>query len=218
MSDESFGGADISRFNTSDLYDGARRLGLEIGLQGIRPITPHLRVVGPAYTVKFSPLEECPKSSLNFYDIIASAAKGQVLVVEVGADHWVCGANISRFAELSGMAGMVLDGCVRDIAIVRERGYPMFARGTSVTSYAPTFALSAVGGDVVCGGVPVSTGHIVVGDDDGVVCLPAARLQEILREADEIARLDAKLGSDIEARRPLAELHESRLRWSVRRT
>jgi len=208
---------EFGEYSTAILYDAARRLDLEVGLRAVMPVARNLRVVAPAYTVKFAPADQPPKVPLNFYDIIASAPKGHILAVEVGADRWICGANISRFAQLSGMAGMVLDGCVRDIACVRERGYPIFAHGAAVTGCAGALVLSAVGRDIVCGDVTIATGDIIVGDDDGVVCLPAFRLQEILYEAEEIARLDAKLGSDIEARRPLTELQFTRVRWPVRR-
>jgi 4-hydroxy-4-methyl-2-oxoglutarate aldolase len=207
----------LGDYSTAVLYDAARRLEMEVGLQAVMPVARNLRVAAPAYTVKFAPANQPPQKPLNFYDIIASAPKGHILAIEVGADRWICGANISRFAQLSGMAGMVMDGCVRDIACVRERGYPIFSRGAAVTSYAGALVLAAVGGDVVCGGVTIATGDMIVGDDDGVVSLPRSRLQELLHEAEEIACLDEKLGSDIEARRPLAELNASRMRWPIRR-
>ena len=149
--------------------------------------------------------------------MIASVPSGNVLVLEVGMDCWICGANISRFAELSGLAGMVFDGSIRDVADVKPRTFPIFALGTSVRGYAEELALCSVDEAIMCGGVPVSPGDLVAGDDDGVVCLPADQKQEILFEAEEIAQLDEKLGRDIEARRPIRELHETRLQWPVRR-
>ncbi|MGX1787118.1 RraA family protein [Bosea sp. NPDC055332] len=130
----------------------------------------------------------------------------------------MCGANISRFAELSGLKGIVADGCVRDISALGRRTYPIFARGVAVTSYASEMIMLDVGCDIECGGVPVANCDIVVGDEDGVVCLPAPRLFDIMHEAEEIFELDQKLGTDIERRLPLIELHKSRARWSVRRT
>jgi 4-hydroxy-4-methyl-2-oxoglutarate aldolase len=210
-------GADPGTHNTATLYDAGRRLGLEIALQGVAPMVRNARVTGPAYTVSFAAADQARKSSLNFYDIIASAPKGHILTVQVGADRWAFGANTSRFAELAGMAGIVLDGCVRDIAAVRARDYPIFARGAAVTGYPGALVLNAVGDEIVCGGIAIAPADIIVGDEDGVVSLPRSRLQEILYEAEEIARLDAKLESDIEARRPLPELHATRTQWSVRR-
>lgn len=216
MNDTFVGEVEKANHCTAVLYDAARRLGLQIGLRGVMPISKRARVVGRAYTVKFSPADQ-PKSGLNFYDIINEAPKACALVFGVGVDRWVFGGNLSRFAQLSGVAGMVLDGCVRDIASVRERDYPIFATGTSVSGYGTERVLSATGVDIVCGGIAVASGDLIVGDDDGVVCLPASRAKEILYEAEEIAILDRKLESDIEKGRPLVELHDTRVRWSVRR-
>ena len=208
---------ELAKHSTATLYDAGRRLGLEIALRGVMPMARKARVAGPACTVKFAPAALAPKSSLNFYDVIAAAPKGYIVTIEAGVDRWIFGANTSRFSELSGIAGMVLDGCVRDIAQIRERDYPLFARGVAVTGYPGALVMSAVGWEIVCGGAPVAAGDFIVGDDDGVVCLPKSRLQDILHEAEEIASLDAKLEGDIEARCTLEELHATRIRWPIRR-
>jgi 4-hydroxy-4-methyl-2-oxoglutarate aldolase len=204
-------------FSTAVLYDAARRLGLEIGIRGVRPMSRRTRVVGRAYTVKFVPVGQHPKTSLNFYDIVTGAPKSRVLVLGVGVDRWVFGGNLSRFAELQGVRGIVMDGCMRDVAAIRERDYPIFATGASVSGYATERMLSAVGEDIVCGGIAVATEDFIVGDDDGVVCLPKARVQEILFEAEEVEHLDLTLEGDIEKGLPLADLHKTRVRWSARR-
>ena len=203
--------------STAILYDAARRLGLGIGLKGLAPLTAGRRLFAPASTVKFASRDQSTANGLNLYDAIASVPSGNVLVLEVGVDCWICGANISRFAELSGLAGMVFDGSIRDITDVKPRTFPIFARGTSVRGYAEELALESVGKAIMCGGVPISPGDIVAGDDDGVVCFPADKQDEMFFEAEELAQLDEKLGRDIEARRPIEELHETRLQWPVRR-
>ena len=180
MADTPIGGSSGVSYSTAVLYDAARRLGLEVGLRGVAPLARGLRVAAPAYTVQFVPADQRLKSGLNFYDIIDKAPKAHALVFGIGVDRWVFGGNLSRFAQLSGIAGLVLDGCVRDIAEVRERGYPVFAQGTSVSGYARDRVLSAAGVEIVCGGVAVGSGDLVVGDDDGVVSLPASRVPEIL--------------------------------------
>ncbi len=217
MIDASIEDIERTTFSTAVLYDAARRLGLEIGIRGVMPMCRRSRVVGRAYTVKFVPAGQHPKTSLNFYDIVTGAPKSRVLVFGVGVDRWVFGGNLSRFAELQGVQGIVMDGCMRDVAAIRERDYPIFATGASVSGYASERMLSSVGDDIVCGGMAVATDDFIVGDDDGVVCLPKARVREILFEAEEIQQLDLTLEGDIERGLPLAELHKTRLRWSTRR-
>jgi 4-hydroxy-4-methyl-2-oxoglutarate aldolase len=217
MNDASVYNIENMRYCTAVLYDAARRLGLEVGINTVAPMSRGTRLVGQAYTVKFVPKEQHVKSSMNFYDIVTGAPKSAVLVFGVGVDRWVFGGNLTRFAELQGLRGIVLDGCLRDIAALRLRDYPIFASGAAVSGYSSERMLSSVGEDIICGGRAVATGDLIVGDDDGVVCLPKARLQEILFEAEEIEQLDQTLEADIERQRPLAELHATRLRWSVRR-
>lgn len=217
MSDIATAKHGVTDFSTAVLYDAARRLGLEIGLRGVAPVASGMRVAARAYTIGFLPAGQRPKSGLNFYDIINEAPKGHVFTFGVGVDRWVFGGNLSLFAQKSGSAGMVLDGCVRDVAEIRARNYPVFSAGTSVSGYARDRVLAEVGGEIVCGGVVVTSGDLIVGDEDGVVCLPAPRVSDILFQAEDIEALDLRLAADIASGRPLAELHATRTRWSVLR-
>jgi regulator of RNase E activity RraA len=214
---ESVNHPELSRYETATLYDAARRVGVSAGMSNVLPLAPGLKVIGPAYTVQFVAKESRPAASRSFYDVMASAPEGSVLVVQVGVDRWISGANMARFAQLAGIAGIVMDGCTRDVATIRSRGYPVFAKGVSVLGYSEFVTLADANVDIVCGGVGVSPNDIIVGDDDGVVVLPARRLDEIMYEADEIVQLDMTLAAGIEAKRPLAELDKTRLQWSRRR-
>ncbi|MDB5875065.1 MAG: diguanylate cyclase [Ramlibacter sp.] len=209
--------AELDTYDTSTLYDAARRLGIPTGLAGVVPIRAGMRLAGPAYTVQFVEKGSRPASSYTFYDVMAAAPAGSVLVAQVGIDRWISGANMSRFAQLSGLAGIVMDGCVRDVSVLRGRGYPVFSKGVSVQGYGDFLMLGDSNIEISCGGLSISPNDTVVGDDDGVVVLPRARLEEILYEAEEIVQLDKQLAAGIEARLPLAALDEPRVQWSRRR-
>src|SRR5580704_14264521 len=109
-----------------------------------------------------------------------------VMAVEDGADIAGMGGLMGTAMAARGYAGAVIDGGVRDVAYLRKIGFPVFATGivpsTSVGHY--RFA----GGQIplVCNGVPVSPGDIVVADSDGVAVVPRARAQEVLRVAQEM--------------------------------
>lgn len=209
--------AGLDQYETSTLYDAARRLGIPAGLDSVTPLAPGMRVFGPAYTFQFVAKGSQQTSSHSFYDVMAATPAGSVLVVEVGIDRWISGANMSRFAQLAGIAGIVMDGCVRDVSVLRSRGYPVFSKGVSIQGYSDFLSLGVSNSDIKCGGLSVSPNDIVVGDDDGVVILPSARLEEILYEAEEIVQLDKKLAAGIEARLPLPALDETRVQWARRR-
>jgi regulator of RNase E activity RraA len=146
---------------------------------GIRPLWPSIpRVVGPAFTVR------CPPGdNLMLHAAIYRAEPGSVIVVESGdVDYALAGGNVCAVAQCRGIAGFVLDGVIRDLAEVREAGFPVFARGVIPIPGTKT-AVGPLNGRVRCGGVSVSAGDIVVADEEGIVVTPHARQERVLLDA-----------------------------------
>jgi regulator of RNase E activity RraA len=159
---------------------------------GIRPLWPGMpRVAGPAYPVR------CPPGdNLMVHAAIYRAAPGAILVVEAGdVAYAVAGGNVCAVAQRRGIAAFVVDGVIRDVAETRERGFPVFARGVSPIPGAKD-AVGVLWGPVRCGGVPVSPGDVVVADEEGIVVVPAARADEVLRAAEARAAKDAAQSLD----------------------
>jgi len=109
-----------------------------------------------------------------------------VMVVEDGEDIAGMGGLMGTAMSVRGYAGAVIDGGVRDVAYLRKIGFPVFATGivpsTSVHHY--RFAGSQI--PVVCNGVPVNAGDIVVADSDGVAVVPKANAQAVLTLAQQM--------------------------------
>ncbi|MEU2059512.1 RraA family protein [Streptomyces sp. NPDC013455] len=146
---------------------------------GIRPLwDPVPRVAGPAYTVS------CPPGdNLMLHAAIHRAAPGSVIVVESGdLDHALAGGNVCAVARRRGIAAFVADGVIRDLAEVRELGFPVFARGV-IPIPGVRQAVRPLNRPVTCGGVRIEAGDVVVADEEGVVAVPAARSAEILAAA-----------------------------------
>ncbi|MFF1838343.1 RraA family protein [Streptomyces sp. NPDC058231] len=146
---------------------------------GIRPLWPSARrVAGPAFTVR------CPPGdNLMLHAAIHRAEPGSVIVVEAGdVDHAVAGGNVCAVAQRRGIAAFVVDGVIRDLAEVREMGFPVFARGVIPFPGAKK-AVVPLGGQVRCGGVVVNAGDVVVADEEGVVVTPHDRQEQVLRAA-----------------------------------
>lgn len=146
---------------------------------GIHPLWPAIgRTAGPAFTVRCA-----PGDNLMLHAAIYRAAPGSVLVVEAGAaDYAVAGGNVCAVAQRRGISALVVDGAIRDLAEVRASGFVVFARGV-VPVAGIKAAAAPLGQPVRCGGVVVRAGDIVVGDDDGVVAIPAGLLEQVLAEA-----------------------------------
>ncbi|MFJ9695883.1 RraA family protein [Kitasatospora sp. NPDC101183] len=176
---------------------------------GIRPLwTGGPRVAGPAFTVR------CPAGdNLMLHAAIHRAGPGAVIVVESGdLDHALAGGNVCAVAQRRGVAAFVADGLIRDLGEVRELGFPVYARGVIPIPGAKE-ALGTHGEEVLCGGVTVGAGDVVVADEEGVVVVPAARRAEVLAAARaKLAKEAAETLDDWEAAhraridRSLAEL------------
>ena len=111
---------------------------------GIRPLWPGMpRVAGPAYAVRCA-----PGDNLMVHAAIYRAAPGDVIVVEAGdVDYAVAGGNVCAIAQRRGVAALVVDGVIRDVAEARERGFPSWPAASSPsrgprTRWAPSAARS----------------------------------------------------------------------------
>jgi regulator of RNase E activity RraA len=138
--------------------------------------------------------------NLAIQSAVAEADPGSVVVVEVVGEapgaYW--GEVLTVAAQSRGIAGVVLEGPVRDVEATRRRGFPCFGTGTDPRG--PTKAGGgSIGGPVRVGGVRVNPGDWVVGDDDGVVVLPGADLERIIAAATAKADREPELIAAIEA-------------------
>lgn len=145
----------------------------------IKPIRPGLRTCGQAVTVKTH-----LGDNLMLHRALALAERGQVLVADTGmcteAASW--GDMMSVQAVVNGLAGLVLNGSVRDVAEFRRIGFPVFAAGVSMKGLTKG-AIGSLNQPVCCGGATVRPGDIIVVDDDGVVVIPPERAEETAERA-----------------------------------
>src|SRR4051794_9089756 len=152
----------------------------------IRAAWPGAALAGPAYAVMCS-----LGDNLAIHAAVAAAPRGSVLCVEVEGEpelgYW--GEVLTTGAESRGIAGLVIDACVRDVAALEAHGFPVFAAGIALPGAAKV-GPGSVGGVATVGGVLVATGDVVVGDRDGVTVIASARLDEII--AAGRARADAE--------------------------
>lgn len=146
---------------------------------GIRPLWPTVpRVAGPAFTVRCA-----PGDNLMLHAAIHRAEPGAVIVVESGdLDYALAGGNVCAVAQRRGIAAFVVDGLIRDLAEVRETGFPVFARGV-IPIPGTKAAVEPLNVPVRCGGVTVNPRDIVVADEEGIVVVPATRQEQTLLDA-----------------------------------
>lgn len=164
---------------TSSIVDSMDRLGSPDA--GISAVWEGARLVGPALTVLTA-----AGDNRIVHAALDQAQPGEVIVINGFGDRTraLIGDLIAERAKSLGVAGFVIDGCVRDADAIRDLGLPVFARG--VTPAGPyKNGPGEIGGAVAIGGVAVLAGDIVVADADGVAFVPRARLDVV---ADAAAR------------------------------
>jgi 4-hydroxy-4-methyl-2-oxoglutarate aldolase len=177
---------------SSTLFEAS---GLRCSLdQAIRPICPGLVLVGEAY-----PLSCAPGDNLAIHIALEKAPAGSVLVIDASgfvAGYW--GEVLTVAAQARGIAGLVMDGGVRDIAAMNRRGFPVFTRGISVQGTVKA-RFNSVGEPIQISGCGISQGDLVVADDDGVVVIPKAHIERVITagkaRADKEALMMGKLAA-----------------------
>lgn len=175
------------------VYEAAGKLG-DVS-PAIRSMVDGMRMAGPAFTVK-----TMPGDNLVVFRAIEEAPPGSVIVIDGGGSErsTIWGGSSTLAAYTKGLAGCVTNAAVRDLAEIRELRFPVFApcaavRGTS-KSHPGWIGLTIAIGDAV-----VRPGDIILGDEDGLLVVPAEKAAEIATSAlakrrDEEAR-DARIRS-----------------------
>jgi 4-hydroxy-4-methyl-2-oxoglutarate aldolase len=179
------------RFPAATLHEASGRRGALPA--ALKPVAPAFRLCGPAFTVH-APAGD----NLWLHRAIATAEPGDVLVVGVEgayeAGYW--GEIMSTAARARGLGGLVIDGCVRDGALLGEIGLPVFARGLCIRGTGKDFAARGwLNSPLLIGEVTVRAGDLVAGDGDGVVVVAREHLAETL---DAARRREEKEAADLE--------------------
>ena len=158
----------------------------------IRPVTGHAGpIAGPAVTTKWELTREGMSAAAIrrfVFEPVDDAPEGSIWVVESGTERLLSmfGDVIGLACERKGMSGAVTDSGCRDVAAMESYGFPVFAKGTVL--YGPGDVIRPVAANVpiVCGGVDVRPGDVVVADSDGVIVVPQELLAEVARATDEL--------------------------------
>ena len=188
------------RLGTSTLFE-ASGLATSAADSAIRPVWAGASIAGPAY-----PLECSPGDNLAIHIAMEKAPRGSILVVSTGgfvAGYW--GEVLTVAAEAAGIAGLVIDGGVRDIAALTSRRFAAFTRGISMRGTIKASAPS-VGPPISFTGTPVAAGDLVVADDDGVLVIPAAHVERTLADGQVRADKEARMMEALTQGRSTLEL------------
>lgn len=191
------------RASVSDLHEamGGTAARLATMHWAMRPLIAGLRVAGPAVTALCA-----PGDNLMMHRALYLATKGDVLVVQAPESGAQWGDMAAYYAQLKGLAGIVVDGYIRDTDDLRAMGSPAWS--TKIGPSSPTkVGAGAVNAPIVCAGVRVEPGDLIVADGDGVIAIPRAEAAAVVARAVERASRESAHRADIEAGKHLWHLH-----------
>ena len=183
----------------SDVLDG-------MGIRGqamdttIRPVQDDMKIVGIAATMLMTDQYDYSKDTFTLqFQVIDALKPGEVLMVcSNGSERaalW--GELLSTAARYRGAKGVVIDGVARDIKLIREMNFPVFAAGINPISSKGRIIAVDHNCPVKMGGVTVNPGDLVVADIDGVVVVPSDKTEEVIERALEIVTSETKTRDEL---------------------
>ena len=198
----------LSQVTTATLTTLLLKRGLRnVWLRGPRPIrTGQPRLVGRAFTLRFVPAREDLATPASWASPISTRAAiedmpaGCIAVVDAMGvtDAGIFGDILCARMAKCGVAALVTDGVVRDLAGVLGTGLPVWCSGAAAPPSVAGLTFVAWQQPIGCGGVAVFPGDVIVADDDGAALIPAALLDAMLIEAPEQERLEAWIMREVE--------------------
>ena len=174
----------LRKLDTACLCDAekALSLGLRVMSSDLRPIRDGLKLVGIAHTVR------CHDDFLTVIKALRDAQAGEVIVIDSqNSTRALTGELFPTEAMRKGLAGIVNDGPCRDTVIVREMEIPYYARSVCCIP-GRTNKLFETQIPIICGGVTVNPGDLIVGDDDGLIVGTENEFLQLITIAEEVQR------------------------------
>lgn len=182
----------FSEVGVADVLEG---LGLDTLLDaGIKPVWHGAQIIGPAVTVL-----NTPGDTLMMHYALELSQPGDVLVITSEAENSsaVWGKMVTAAARGRGLAGAIVDGNVRDSAHIREVRFPVWTR-----SYSPSGSRrkgpGSINVPVICGGVTVNPGDLIMADDDGIIVFPQEKIETALKAAQARVQREEGIMSKLE--------------------
>jgi regulator of RNase E activity RraA len=209
---EALEGVTTATLTTVLLKKGLRN----VWLRGTRPLRPgQPRIVGPAFTLRFVPWREDLATPESWASPTTNPAAiecmppGCVAVVDAMGvtDAGIFGDILCERIRVRGVAGLITDGVIRDLAGVLRTNLPVWCEGTAAPSSVTGLTFVGWQMPIACGGVAVFPDDIIVSDDDGAVVIPAALLDEVVEAAVEQENLEAWIIEEVRSGLPLPGLY-----------
>ena len=193
-----------SKLDTATISDAMDRLGVAGQCLNIKPRDPRFRLTGRAFTLLYGPAGK-PAGTVG--EFIDEVPPGSVIVIDNGGreNATVWGDILTEIAHRRKIAGTVIDGACRDVALCLELGYPIYSRSYSMRTGKDRVQLDGINVVVNIGDARVAPGDILRGDADGVVAIPRQHEAEVIATAEGIATAEDAIRNAVRGGKALAE-------------
>lgn len=170
---------------------------------GIKPLASNMKLCGPAVTVS-SPAGD----NLMLHQALYVAQPGSIMVVEVGGgyEYGYWGEIMTIAAQERKIAGLVIDGCVRDADLIEKFGFPVFARGLSIRGTGKD-AGGSINQPIKIGDVTINPGDLIIGDRDGLVVIAANEAPSALDASQKREDKEDQIMKDLRAGKTTLEIY-----------
>ncbi|HWR24923.1 MAG TPA: 3-hexulose-6-phosphate synthase [Methanosarcina sp.] len=189
----------LKEVSTSNISDAMHRKG---AMKGIHPVVRG-KIVGTAITV-----QAFAGDWAKTVEAIDIAKKGDVIVIYNESKDVACWGGLATLSSLNkGVAGVVIEGAVRDLDEIENLGLPIYTSNTVPNAGDPK-GFGEINAEITCGGQTVKPGDYIVGDESGVVVIPKERAYEVARRAKEVNKTEKRLFDEIRRGGTLSEIME----------
>ena len=188
----------LKHVSTPNISDAMHRKG---AMKDIHSICKGTKAVGRAVTVQTFPGDWAkPVEAINV------ALPGDVIVINNNSTHVAPWGELATLSSINkGVAGVVIDGAVRDVDDIRRLNFPVFATSIVPNAGEPK-GFGEINTEIQCGGQTVKPGDFIAGDDNGVVVIPRERAYEIARRAAEVEKNERRIRDEITRGKTLSEV------------
>jgi len=200
--------ARLHRMDSCAVSDALDKLGLKGTVTGIHRFSTERRIAGRVLTVKLDRAEGRTNTRHLCTAAIEAAQPGDIIVVEqrTGLDAASWGGNLSIGAQVRGVAGVIVDGPVRDVDDSRKLDFPVFARDHTARTARGRILEVATGEPVLVGDVWVTPGDYVIADASGVVFITQAEIGRVLGTAEAIVQREEAMAQALREGKPISEV------------
>jgi len=194
--------------DTASLSDALDKLGIVGQCHRVKPLDPNFRLAGRAFTILYGPAGNPPGTVGDYIDDVPPG--GVVVLDNGGRDNaTVWGDILTEVAHRRGIAGTVIDGICRDVALALKLRYPLFSKGHWMRTGKDRVQVEATNITVNIGDARVASGDLLRGDADGVVVIPHAHEAAVLDTAEAIEKAENSIREAVRSGMRLDEARRS---------